>query len=112
MTPFIKKLNHSQPMELAEQIAYESGKKVSLTLAQNPGVGMALFAFDAGQGLSPHTAPGDALAHVLEGEAQITIAGEPHRVTAGQAIIMPAEVPHAVKAITPFKMLLTVVKEG
>ena len=85
---------------------------VSLTLAQQPGVGMTLFAFDAGEGVSTHAAPGDAMAHVLEGTAQITIDGASHTVSEGSAVIMPAGVPHAVKAISPFKMLLTVVKAG
>ena len=71
---------------------------------------MTLFAFDAGEGVSTHAAPGDAMAYILEGEAQITIDGVIHQVTGGGAIIMPAGIPHAVKAITPFKMLLTVVE--
>ena len=93
-------------------IAYEPGRVVSLTLAQQPGVGMTLFAFDAGEGVSTHAAPGDAMVYVLEGEAQITIDGAPHSVTGGSAIILPAGIPHAVAAVTPFKMLLTVVKES
>ena len=108
----IKHLEHAQPLPLKEQVAYETGKVVSLTLAQRPGVGMTLFAFDAGEGVSTHAAPGDAMAHILEGTAEITIDGAVHQVTAGEAIVMPAGVPHAVKAATPFKMLLTVVKEG
>lgn len=99
-------------MTLAEQVSYEEGKVVSLTLAQRPGVGMILFAFDAGESVGTHAVPGDAMACVPERTAQITIDGVAHQVTAGDAIIMPAGIPHAVKAITPFKMLLTVVKEG
>ena len=109
MDKLIKNLEHSQPLPLAEQVAYEKGKVVSLTLAQKPGVGMTLFAFDAGEGVSTHAAPGDAMAYILDGEAEVTIDGAVHRVTAGGAIIMPANVPHAVKSVTPFKMLLTVV---
>ncbi len=71
---------------------------------------MTLFAFDAGEGISTHAAPGDAMVYVLDGEAQITIGGAAHTVPAGSAIIMPAGIPHAVQARTPFKMLLTVVK--
>ena len=112
MDKLIKNLEHAHPLTLAEQVSYEAGKVVSLTLAQRPGAGMTLFAFDAGEGVSTHAAPGDAMAYVLEGEAQITIDGVVHQVTGGGAIIMPAGIPHAVKAITPFKMLLTVVKEG
>ena len=112
MEKLIKNLEQAQPFALADQVAYETGKVVSLTLAQQPGVGMSLFAFDAGEGISTHAAPGDAMAYILEGEAQITIDGVPHKVTGGNAIIMPVGIPHAVKAITRFKMLLTVVKAG
>ena len=112
MEQLIKNLDHVTVLPLAEQVTYESGKVVSLTLAQRPGVGMTLFAFDAGEGVSTHAAPGDALVFVLEGEAEITIDGTPHTVTGGNAIVMPAGIPHAVKAIKPFKMLLTVVKRG
>ena len=110
MEKLIKNLEHVKPLPLKEQVAYEPGQVVSLTLAQQPGVGMTLFAFDAGEGVSTHAAPGDAMVYVLEGEAQITIDGAPHSVTGGNAIILPAGIPHAVAAVTPFKMLLTVVK--
>jgi quercetin dioxygenase-like cupin family protein len=69
-----------------------------------------VFAFDAGQELSEHTAPFDALAHVIEGEVEITISGAPHRVGSGESIIMPANQPHALKAISRFKMVLTMVR--
>ena len=110
MEQLIKNLDRAQPLPLKEQVAYETGKVVSLTLTQRPGVGMTLFAFDAGEGISTHAAPGDAMVYVLDGEAQITIGGAAHTVPAGSAIIMPAGIPHAVQARTPFKMLLTVVK--
>lgn len=97
-------------MTLKDQIAFESGKVVSLTLAQNPNVGMRLLALDAGQELSTHAASGDAFVNVLEGSAQIKIDGQPFELSAGQAIILPATIPHSVKALTPFKMLLTVIK--
>ena len=112
METLIKNLEHATPLPLAEQVSYEDGKVVSLTLAQKPGVGMTLFAFDAGEGISTHAAPGDAMAFVLEGEAEITIDGKPNRVVGGSAIVMPKGIPHAVKAVTRFKMLLTVVKAG
>ena len=82
-----------------------------LTLAQRPGVGMTLFAFDAGEAISTHAAPGDAMATILEGTAQITIDGVPHTLNAGEAVIMPAGIPHAVQAVTPFKMYLVVAKQ-
>lgn len=110
MEPFIKNIPHAQTFALSEQVAYETGKVVSLTLAQQPGAGITLFAFDAGESISTHSAPGDAMATVLEGTAEITIDGVPHTLNAGEAIIMPAGVPHAVQAVTAFKMYLVVVK--
>ncbi len=70
------------------------------------------FAFDAGQGLSEHTAPFDAVAHILEGEAEITIAGTPVKVAGGEIVLMPATKPHAVHARTRFKMLLTMIRSA
>lgn len=110
MKDLIKNLKKAEVLPLLDQVSYEKGKVASLTLAQQPGVGMTLFAFDAGEGVSTHSAPGDAMVQVLEGEARITIDGVENHLTAGQIIIMPAGVPHAVRAVTPFKMLLTVVK--
>ena len=110
MDTMIKNLEHAVPLALAEQVQYEEGKVVSLTLAQKPGVGLTLFAIDAGEGLSTHAAPGDAMAFVLEGQAEITIDGKVNAVSAGEAIVMPKGIPHAVRAVTRFKMLLTVVK--
>lgn len=112
MEALIKNIPHAQPLVLAEQVDYEAGKVVSLTLAQKPGVGMTLFAFDAEEGVSTHAAAGDAMAYVLEGTARITIGGAVHEVGGGEMVVMPAGVPHAVKAVTRFKMLLTVVKES
>ena len=105
MEPLIKNLPHAQPFPLKDQVGYEPGKVVSLTLAQRPGVGMTLFAFDAGEAISTHAAPGDAMATILEGTAQITT------LNAGEAVIMPAGIPHAVQAVTPFKMYLVVAKQ-
>lgn len=112
MKELIKNLNKAEAITLLDSIAYQDGKVASLTLAQQPGVGMTLFAFDAEEGISTHAAPGDAFAQILEGEACITIDGKENRLTAGEAIVMPFGIPHAVKAISRFKMLLTVVKEG
>ncbi|MBE6008014.1 MAG: cupin domain-containing protein [Lachnospiraceae bacterium] len=110
MDKIIKNIEHSKPLCVKDQIEYVPGKAVSLPLAQKSGVGMTLFAFDAGAGISTHAAPGDAMAHILEGKAEITIDGKVNEVNAGELIIMPATIPHAVKALTKFKMLLTVVK--
>ena len=107
----IKNVDKAVSFSVAEQVQYENGKVVSLTLAQQPGAGMTLFAFDAGEAISTHSAPGDAMAFILEGEAEITIDGKSNRITGGNAIILPCRVPHAVKAVSRFKMLLVVVKE-
>jgi quercetin dioxygenase-like cupin family protein len=103
--------NHSQVMSFAEMVDYSVEGIVSKRVIQKDKGNISLFAFDQGQKLSEHTAPFDALAQVLEGRAEIVIAGKPFEVTAGQAIIMPANVPHAVNATDKFKMLLTMIKE-
>jgi quercetin dioxygenase-like cupin family protein len=95
------------PLALA---AYQDGAVVSRTLLKRAGGTVTLFAFDEGQALSEHTAPFDAVAHVLEGEAEITIAGSPLKVLAGEMVLMPANQPHAVNARTRFKMLLTMIR--
>lgn len=110
MGELIKNIEHSTAFELINLVEYQKGKVASLTLAQKPGVGVTVLAIDEGEGLSTHSAPGDAMATILEGEAEITIDGKIFPTKAGQGIVMPAGIPHAVKAITKFKMLLTVVK--
>ena len=95
---------------LAESIDYQNGAVVSRTLVKKASGNVTLFAFDRGEGLSEHTTPFDALVHILDGEAEITIGGINHTVGAGEAILMPAEVPHALKAASRFKMLLTMIK--
>ena len=104
---FIKNIPFSEPHQLADLVNYEEGRVVSRTLAQNPALSLTLFAFDAGEGVSTHTAPGDALVQVLDGEAQIIIGGTPHSVSAGEIILMPGGISHEVKAVKRFKMLLT-----
>jgi len=91
-------------------IAYQPGAVVSRTLVRKPAGTVTAFAFDAGEGLSEHTTPFDALVLGLDGEADISIAGASHRVGAGQLLKLPAGRPHAVKAITRFKMLLVMIK--
>lgn len=110
MEELIKNLPHSERFNIQDQVLYEEGKVVSLTLANRPGVIMTLFAFDEGEGISTHAAPGDAFVNVLDGSVQITIDGMVHTLNAGEGIVMPEGIPHAVQAITPFKMVLTVVK--
>lgn len=107
----MKNIAFSTPVSLSDLVDYEEGRVVSRTLAQNDGINLTLFAFAAGEGLSTHTSPGDALAYILDGEAQITIDGEGMTAEATEAIVMPANIPHAVQAVQPFKMLLAVVKK-
>jgi quercetin dioxygenase-like cupin family protein len=97
------------PLTLA---AYQEGAVVSRILLKRDGGTVTLFAFDQGQSLSEHTAPFDAVAHVLEGEAVITIAGVPLTVAAGHVVLLPANQPHAVAAPIRFKMLLTMIRSS
>lgn len=112
MNSFIKHLEQAKALSLKEQIAYETNQVASLTLANQEQIGLTLFAFDTGTKIGPHGAPGDALVMILEGDAEIVIGNEPHTVRGGECIVMPANVQHIVKAVTPFKMLLIVVKPG
>jgi quercetin dioxygenase-like cupin family protein len=100
----------AEAVALAELVAYQEGAVVSRTLLKRGTGTVTLFAFDEGQGLSEHTAPFDALAHVLEGQAEIVISGKPLTARAGEAVLMPANQPHALKALTRFKMLLTMIR--
>ena len=91
-------------------VDYQPGAIVSRTLVKGPGGSITLFAFDAGQELSEHTAPYDALLLVLDGAAEVRLAGAPHQLAAGDLLLMPANQPHAVKATQRFKMLLTMLR--
>lgn len=99
-----------QVLRLADIAAYQDGSIVSRQVIKKDVGNVTLFAFAAGQGLSEHTAPFDALVHVLDGEARVVIAGQPFRLSAGDAIVMPAHRPHALDAVTPFRMLLTMIR--
>lgn len=99
----------AQVLSLAEMAAYQDGSVVSRQITRAQAGNVTLFAFDASQELSEHTAPFDALVQVLEGQAEILIAGESFQLNSGQAIILPAGRPHAVKAPQRFKMLLTMI---
>lgn len=98
-------------LTLKEDIEYSSGATVSKILTKNSNGSTTLFSFDKGQNLSEHTAPFDASVLILEGTCEISIAGESHLLSEGQWITMPANVPHALDAISPFKMLLIMIKE-
>ena len=106
------KLPPAEAMELASLVAYADGSIVSRTLAENSAGTLTLFAFDAGQGLSEHSAPFDAVVQVLDGQADLIIGGRNVSATAGQIVVMPADIPHAVKAPQRFKMLLTMLREN
>ncbi len=108
----LKNIEQSTPLELVSLVAYQPGQIVSRTLAQNKSVSLTLFAFDTGEQISSHESKGDAMVQVLDGTAKITVGETAHRMVAGQTIVMPAGVPHALEAIEPFKMLLTVVFPG
>ncbi len=91
-------------------VNYQDGAIVSRTIVDKPSGTLTVFAFDRGQSLSEHTAPFDAVVQVLDGKGQFTIAAESSDLSAGQMLIMPANVPHAVMANEPFKMLLTMIR--
>ena len=97
-------------IQLEPSIGYRRGAIVSKTLLDQDAGSLTLFAFDAGQALSEHSAPCDAAVQVLDGEAQLTIGGRPVTVRAGEMAVMPANVPHAVHALKRFKMLLIMIE--
>ena len=105
-----KGLPGAHPARTAEFVNYQDGAVVSREIVRKPAGSMTLFAFDEGQGLSEHTAPFDALVQMLEGEAEIMISGQPHRVRGGEMILLPAGQPHALKSIQRFKMMLTMIR--
>ena len=100
----------AQTSNLAELINYQEGSVVSRTIIDKKAGTVTLFAFDESQGLSEHTAPYDALVQVLEGEAEVVISGKSIRLKTGEITIMPANEPHALTAVTRFKMLLTMIR--
>jgi len=99
-----------QVMKLADLVDYQGGSVVSREILKKDTGTVTLFAFDAGQGLSEHTAPFDALVYVVEGSVEIKISGNPHRLQQGEMIIMPAHEPHGLKALGKFKMLLVMIR--
>lgn len=104
-------LPKSEAVQLSKLLGVVDGAVVSRTLLKRKTGTITLFSFDRGQGLSEHSAPFDAYVQVLEGEVELTIGGEPVRAKAGDAVVMPAEVPHALEAIEPLKMLLVMIRE-
>ncbi len=106
---FIRNIEHEKVLKLADEITVQPGQIVSKTLAQNDAVSVTLFAFSKGEEIGTHDSTGDAFVHVLEGTGRYTVGGREHIVRAGEALVMPAKVPHAVYAVEDFKWILTVV---
>lgn len=106
----MKNIGFAEILKMGELVDYQEGKVISRTLAQRPQVTLTLFSISRGEGISAHTATGDALVQVLDGEAEITIGGQTFNVKAGESIVMPKGLPHALEARQSFKFLLTVVK--
>ncbi len=99
-----------QAVNLASLINYQDGSVVSRTLVNKPTGTVTLFAFDSGQSLSEHTTPYDAMVVMLDGEADITVSGNTVRARTGDLVMMPAGSPHALAAVTPYKMMLTMIR--
>ncbi|TAL35191.1 MAG: cupin domain-containing protein [Spirochaetes bacterium] len=97
-------------LAVRELVNYQDGSVVSKTIINKQSGTLTLFAFDKGEKLSEHTAPFDAVVHVLDGSAKITIEGTPYTVREGEFILMPAGKPHALEAVAPFKMMLIMIK--
>ena len=100
----------SQVTKASQWVGYQNGAVVSREIVSRKTGTVTLFAFDEGQGLSEHTAPFDALVYLLDGQAEILIAGKPFQLNEGEMMIMPANVPHALKAMKRFKMILTLIR--
>ena len=106
-----KTINKGEKYNVADVVEYASQSVVSKQVLKKETGNVTLFAFDKGEGLSEHTAPFDAIVNILDGQAEINIDGKPHLLNAGESIIMPANIPHALKAVEKFKMMLIMIKE-
>ena len=100
----------AQSLPIVDLVNYQDGSVVSRVVLKGEKGSVTVFAFDAGQALTEHTSPSAALVQAIEGEAEITVAGKPIALMAGEIVLLPAEKPHAVKAITRFKMVLTMIR--
>jgi quercetin dioxygenase-like cupin family protein len=108
--PYPNQMPAAEILRLSDLVSYQEGTVVSRTLLKQPTGNITVFAFDVGQGLTEHTAAFDALVQILDGKAEITISDKPYCVEAGEAILLPANQPHALAALTPFRMLLTMIR--
>lgn len=104
----LKNIDFEKAIDTADLVSYQQGQIVSRTLIQNKAVSITIFAFDSGEEISSHESKGDALVYILDGSASITIDGKEYDIKAGQSIVMPAGIQHAVKSVEQFKMLLVV----
>ena len=105
----MKNIETAKALMLSDLVTYQDGQVVSKTLVQNPNVSLTLFSFDKWEEISSHASHGDAMVYVIDGQADVTIGEEKFTVSAGETIVMPAEVPHAVFAPERMKFMLTVV---
>ena len=105
------KMPSAEVLDLADLVQYSNGSVVSRTLCENGISTVTLFAFDKGEALSEHTAPFDALVQVVDGKGEFTIGGKAYEVSSGQMVLMPANIPHSLKATERFKMLLTMLRK-
>jgi len=103
-------IEFTETKKLIELVDYQNGSVVSRTIVYNPNGNLTLFAFDQGQGLSEHTAPFDAVVCIIDGKAEVVIAGVCHSMQPGEMIIMPANKPHSLRAVERFKMMLVMIK--
>lgn len=103
-------INHSEIFSLENSVSYAEGSIVSKTIVKKQTGNITLFAFDKGQELSEHTAPFDAMVNVMDGKVEIFIDKNPYLLSAGEFILMPANIPHALKAVEKFKMMLVMIK--
>lgn len=110
MSNFIKNIDHCKVLKVDEVLGYEDNKVASMTIAQNDKLSLTFMSFDEGEGISAHAAGGDAMVQVLDGSVEITIDQEKYLLTKGETIVMPAKVPHSLKAVEKFKMFLAVVR--
>ncbi|EIW21713.1 MULTISPECIES: cupin domain-containing protein [Pelosinus] len=107
---FIKNIEFSKALEMVNLVEYQDGRVVSLTLVQNDTLTLTLFAFAKGEAVSTHSAPGDAMVYILDGEASITVGENKFIATKGQTLVMPSNIPHGLDATENFKMMLILVK--
>lgn len=100
----------AKTLKIADLIEYQEGSVVSREIIRKETGNVTIFAFDKGEGLSEHTAPFDAMVQVIDGKAEIIISGKNNMLSAGEMIIMPANDPHALNAVSRFKMVLTMIR--